>query len=81
MDKDEFRNSTLGDLLDDLPDAVPGINETPELHKVRVESSINNRIKEIFDQNGVLNPDIKLGASSKFTLTHFRTTSLPKIMI
>lgn len=50
MDKDEFRNSTLGDLLDDLPDAVPGINETPELHKIRVESSANNRIKENRDK-------------------------------
>ena len=45
------------------------------------EKLLYNRIKDIFDQNGVLNPDIKLGASSKFTLTHFRTTSLPKIMI
>lgn len=45
------------------------------------EKLLYNKIKEIFDQNGVLNPDIKLGASSKFTLTHFRTTSLPKIMI
>lgn len=45
------------------------------------EKALYERIKEIFDRNGVLNPDIKLGASSKFTLTHFRTTSLPKIMV
>ena len=45
------------------------------------ENKINNGIKEIFDQNKILNPDIKLGASSKFTLTHFRDSSLPKIML
>lgn len=31
-------------------------------------------IKKIFDQNNILNPDVKLGASSKFTLTHLRNT-------
>lgn len=45
------------------------------------EQDLYNKIKEIFDQNKVLNPDVKLGASSKFTLTHFRSTSLPKIML
>lgn len=38
-------------------------------------------IKKIFDPNGILNPDIKLGANSKFTLTHFRDTNSPKIML
>lgn len=45
------------------------------------EQNLYTKIKEIFDQNNILNPDVKLGASSKFTLTHFRTTSLPKIMV
>ena len=45
------------------------------------EQEIYTKIKTIFDKNNILNPDVKLGASSKFTLTHFRTTSLPKIMI
>ncbi|MEE0888073.1 MAG: FAD-linked oxidase C-terminal domain-containing protein, partial [Candidatus Saccharimonadaceae bacterium] len=45
------------------------------------EKAVHTRVKEIFDHNNILNPDIKLGASSKFTLTHFRTTGLPKIMI
>ncbi len=31
-----------------------------------------SKIKKIFDQNNILNPDAKLGASSKFTLTHLR---------
>ena len=56
--------------------AVVTNNEMRESERVLYE-----RIKEIFDHNGVLNPDVKLGASSKFTLTHFRTTALPKIMI
>lgn len=46
MTKEDFKNSSLGDLLNDLPDAVPGIDETPELHKVRVESSSAKRIEQ-----------------------------------
>jgi len=45
------------------------------------EKEFCTKIKEAFDQNGILNPDIKLGASSKFTLTHFRTTNHPRIMV
>ena len=55
-----------------LPD-LEEFNAQVEMHKAK--------IKEIFDQNGILNPDIKLGASSKFTLTHFRNASLPKFML
>lgn len=43
--------------------------------------SLYSDIKNIFDKNGILAPDIKLGASSKFTLTHFRDSNHPKIMI
>lgn len=45
------------------------------------EKNLYTKVKKIFDANNVLNPDVKLGASSKYTLTHFRTTSLPKIML
>lgn len=45
------------------------------------EQSLYEGIKKIFDQNNILNPDVKLGASSKFTLTHFRDTNLPNIML
>lgn len=45
------------------------------------ERDLYTKVKNIFDPNGILNPDVKLGASSKFTLTHFRTTGIPKIMI
>ena len=36
------------------------------------EKSLYEEIKNIFDVNNILAPDIKIGASSKFTLTHFR---------
>lgn len=36
--KDKFRDS-LGDLLNDLPDEVPGLDETPKLPKVRAEGT------------------------------------------
>ena len=36
--KERFRDS-IGDLLSDLPDEVPGLNETPELSRVRNEST------------------------------------------
>ena len=45
------------------------------------EKNLYTKIKEIFDRNGILNPDTKLGANSKFTLTHFRSNNLPKIVI
>ena len=63
---------------------------TPEGRLKAVVTNINmqepNRLlytelKKIFDPNNILNPDIKLGASSKFTLTHFRDSALPKFMI
>ena len=46
-----------------------------------IEARIYEKIKQVFDQNNILNPDVKLGANSKFTLTHFRTTALPKIVV
>jgi hypothetical protein len=36
--KDKFRDS-IGDLLNDLPDEVPGLGETPELSRVKIEST------------------------------------------
>lgn len=38
------------------------------------EKGLYEEIKNIFDPNRILNPDVKLGASSKFTLTHLRDT-------
>ncbi|MBO7560777.1 FAD-binding oxidoreductase, partial [Candidatus Saccharibacteria bacterium] len=45
------------------------------------EKELYTSIKEIFDPNNILNPDVKLGANSKFVLTHFRNEPLPKIVI
>ena len=45
------------------------------------EKKIYSELKQIFDQNGILNPDVKLGADSKFTLQHLRKESLPKVMV
>ena len=38
-------------------------------------------IKKIFDPSDIMNPDVKLGANSRFTLTHFRDTNQPKVML
>ena len=54
--------------------AVVTNDEMPEVRK-----ELYNEIKQIFDRQGVLNPEVKLGASSKFTLTHFRETNRPQI--
>ncbi len=56
--------------------AVVTNSEMPEPEKALYEE-----IKKIFDQNNILGADIKLGASSKFTLTHLRTTNSPRIML
>lgn len=37
------------------------------------------QIKQIFDPNGILNPEVKLGATSRSTLTHFRDENRPKV--
>ena len=36
--KDQFRDS-IGDLLSDLPDEVPGLSDSPQLPKVRAEGT------------------------------------------
>ena len=38
-------------------------------------------IKTTFDRYGILNPGVKLGADSRFTLTHFREKSSAKITV
>ena len=50
-----------------------------EMHEP--EKALYEEIKRIFDQNNILGSDIKLGASSKFTLTHLRDTNSPRIML
>ncbi len=43
------------------------------------ERELYLEVKKVFDPNDILNPDIKLGASSRFTLTHFRKENRPRI--
>ena len=45
------------------------------------EKTMYTDIKQVFDSNNILNSNVKLGADSRFTLTHFRDTNQPKIMI
>ena len=56
--------------------AVVTNEEMPEPEKRLYED-----IKRLFDPHNIMNPDVKLGAVSRFTLTHFRDTNQPKIMI
>lgn len=45
------------------------------------EKAIYSEIKKIFDEDGILNPDIKLGTDVRATLRHLRTTVPAKIVI
>ena len=45
------------------------------------EKELYSSIKKIFDTKDIMNPTVKLGADSRSTIAHFRTTSSPKIMI
>ena len=45
------------------------------------ERKFYDDLKKVFDPNNILNPDVKLGANSKFTLTHFRNTNSSRIML
>ena len=45
------------------------------------EKKMYTKLKEIFDSNDILSPDIKLGTSSKFTLTHFRSENRTSVVV
>ena len=45
------------------------------------EKNLFTEIRNIFDPNGVMNPDVKLGADARFTLAHFRSTSSGKTVL
>ena len=46
-----------------------------------VEKKLYTVIKKIFDPKDLMNPAVKLGADSRFTITHFRSTSSSKIVV
>ncbi len=56
--------------------AIVTNNELPE-----AEKNLYLTIKQIFDRYDILNPNAKLGANMRYTITHFRTTSSAKIML
>ena len=43
--------------------------------------ALYQEIKDIFDRHNIMNPAVKLGADTKFTLGHIRTTGINKIVI
>lgn len=45
------------------------------------EKSLYAAIKQIFDRYDIMNPAVKLGADSRFTITHFRTSSSSKVVV
>lgn len=45
------------------------------------ERNLYLEIKHIFDRYDIMNPAVKLGADSRFTVRHFRTTGSAKIVI
>ncbi|MBQ3413492.1 FAD-binding oxidoreductase [Candidatus Saccharibacteria bacterium] len=45
------------------------------------ERNLYLAIKAIFDRYDIMNPNVKLGANARFTITHFRTTGSAKIMV
>lgn len=45
------------------------------------ERKLYEDIKKIFDPNNILNPDAKLGANSRFTLTHLRDAENKRLTI
>ena len=45
------------------------------------KNKLYGEIKKLFDQNNILAPDVKLGAASRFTLTHLRSTNSMRIML
>ena len=73
-------NRQGGDFTGGTPEgrvkAVATSEDLPEEQR-----KVYQEIKRIFDPHNILNPDVKLGADSKFTLTHLRTTSLPKVVV
>ena len=45
------------------------------------EKGLYNAVKQIFDRYNIMNPAVKLGADSRFTITHFRTSSSSKVVV
>ena len=56
--------------------AIVTNNDMPE-----AEKNLYLEIKAIFDRYGIMNPTVKLGSDSQFTIRHFNTTNPDKIVV
>lgn len=45
------------------------------------EKGLYTAVKRIFDHHEIMNPSVKLGSDSRFTITHFRTSSSSKVVV
>lgn len=45
------------------------------------EKALYTAVKKIFDRHDIMNPGAKLGADSRFTITHFRTSSSTRVVV
>jgi FAD/FMN-containing dehydrogenase len=45
------------------------------------EKGLYTAVKQIFDRYDIMNPAVKLGSDSRFTITHFRTSSSSKVVV
>ena len=69
-----------GELVGGLPEGRIKAMITKDT-MLAAKRDLDEDIKKIFDPNGIMNPDIKLHVSPKFTVTHFRTEPIPKVMV
>ena len=45
------------------------------------EKALYATVKKIFDRHNIVNPGAKLGADSRFTITHFRTSGSTRVVV
>ena len=45
------------------------------------EIALYSAVKKIFDRHNIINPGVKLGADSRFTITQIRTTSSTRVVV
>ena len=45
------------------------------------EKALYAAVKKIFDRHDIVNPGVKLGADSRFTITHFRTSTSTRVVV
>ncbi|MBQ3429801.1 FAD-binding oxidoreductase [Candidatus Saccharibacteria bacterium] len=75
----DLLEKSSGSLNGGLPEGrIRAIISNPTLPKE--EKALYEKVKEIFDENHILAPDIKLGADTRATIRALRSSPLPKII-